>query len=90
MFDIAFFQVLRGWVGTSWATFSNIFSGMDFGSWFYDSFRTWGSSRSSKDDFLVRISMSNFTLIFDEFQGVHRIPYASKVGGDLPGSGAAK
>ena len=29
------FRVLRGWVGTSWATISNIFSGMDFESWFY-------------------------------------------------------
>ena len=30
------FRVLRGWVRTSWATFSNIFSGMGFESWFYN------------------------------------------------------
>ena len=36
------FRILRSWVGTSWATFSNIFSGMDFGSWFYYSFEKLG------------------------------------------------
>ena len=36
------FRVSRGWVGTSWATFSNIFSGMDFGSWIYDFFEKLG------------------------------------------------
>ena len=44
------FQVLRGWVRTSCATFSNIFSGMGFETWFYDFLRNWGASRSSKDD----------------------------------------
>ena len=29
------FRVVKGWVGTSWATFSNIFSGTDVESWFY-------------------------------------------------------
>ena len=32
------FRVLRGWVGTCWATFANIFSRMNFESWFHYSF----------------------------------------------------
>ena len=63
------FQVLRGWFRTSCASFSNIFSGMGFETWFYHFLRNWGSSRSSKDDFWWTFQVQVLRWFFMNFRG---------------------
>ena len=76
------FRVSRGWVRTSWATFSNIFSGMGFETWFYDFLRNWGSSRSSKDDFWWAFQVHILGCLCDWFLRGNQNRRRAREGGD--------